>query len=294
MYSVLLVDDEPAVLNTLSSSIHWQQFGVDTLLTASDGCQALSTMTQQKIDLLITDIKMPNMDGLTLLKEVRSTYPDTHCILLTAYNEFEYARTAMQLGVENYILKPLNKNELEETIEMALDNIYTSKKISAQLFRNNFLLRWANGTLTGEELSERSNLLDINLYLPNYCILCISKKQASVSLSSYCRICAEQLSSAYEIHQFKDDHKWHISIIGGSHIRSEQLISCFKNEAEKMGLSHMLALSLGNTVQNADSLSESYQTACRLMEGLDSSVPGMSILTENQNMKQDTDRLIQQ
>lgn len=294
MYTILLIDDEPTILETLSTTICWQQFGVDTLLTASDGCQALDIMSHQKVDLLITDIKMPNMDGLTLLKEVRVSHPDTHCILLTAYSEFEYARTAMQLGVENYLLKPLKKEELEETIEKALDNIYTSRKISRQLFRNNILLRWANGSITGEELSERGSLLDVNLYLPEYLVVCISKKQSSVSLSTYCKLCAEQLSSTCEIHQFKDDHNRYVFIIGGSHILPDQLISCFTTEAAKMDLKPFIALSVGNMVQNADSLPESYQTACRLLESMDSGAPGMLILTEDHNSEQETDRLIQE
>ena len=131
MYTVLLADDEPTILEFLSSSINWKQFGVDTILTAADGYQALQIRQNTNVDLLITDIKMPNMDGLTLLKEVRLSYPDTHCILLTAYGEFEYARTAIQLGVENYLLKPLKKEELEATIEKALDHIYQQEEFVA-------------------------------------------------------------------------------------------------------------------------------------------------------------------
>ena len=95
MYTVLLTDDEPSILDTLSTTIHWQQFGVSVVLTAMDGHHALDVMSHQKVDLLITDIQMPHMDGLALLSEVRTLYPDTHCILLTAYSEFEYAKKAL-------------------------------------------------------------------------------------------------------------------------------------------------------------------------------------------------------
>ena len=193
MYTVLLVDDETTILDALYNCILWQQFGVGTVLTASDGVQALEIISNQTVHLLITDIKMPRMDGMTLLKEVRASHPETHCILLTAYGEFEYARQALQLGVENYLLKPLQKEELEETIEKALDNIYANQKISHHLFRKNILLRWANGNITGEELSERANLLDINLYLPEYCAVCVSPKFPDISLSAYRQKCAEQL-----------------------------------------------------------------------------------------------------
>ena len=147
MYTVLLVDDETSMLETLVQSIHWQQYGVDTVLTAADGMQALEVLSEHAVDLLITDIKMPHMDGLSLLREVRSIYPNTHCIILSAYEEFEYAKQAMQLGVENYLLKPLETEEMEESIERALDNIYSSRKISDRLFRDNVFTRWVSRCL---------------------------------------------------------------------------------------------------------------------------------------------------
>ena len=116
MYTVLLVDDEEKILEVMKVRIGWQELGVDKLLTASDGQAALEDFEQQRIDLLVTDIRMPRMDGLELIEKVRSLYPDTHCILLTAYGEFEYARRAIQLGVENYLLKPVADVEMEQTI----------------------------------------------------------------------------------------------------------------------------------------------------------------------------------
>ena len=292
MYTVLLVDDEPTILETLSSTICWQQFGVNTLLKSLDGYQALEIMRNHKIDLLITDIEMPNLDGLTLLKKTRETFPDVHCILLTAYGEFKYAQTALQYGVENYLLKPINKTELEETIEKALNNIYINRKNSHILFHDNILLRWVTGTVSSEELSERSELLNLNLYLLEYCILCVTAKHPR-SLSAFCRTCAERLSSSYEIYQFKDDQNQYISIIGGTKIIPNQLLSCFTEEAAKQEINSSIILSLGNIVRNADSLSESYQTACRLRKSADINSPEMLVLTEEQDQVQETDKLLQ-
>jgi two-component system response regulator YesN len=138
MYTVLLVDDEISLLNSLSKEINWPQFGIETVLKATDGEAALEQFKTNRIDLLITDIKMPLMDGLELLRTVRQEYPETHCVLLTAYSEFEYAREALKLGVENYILKPLKSPELEETIEKALDNIYRRRGNADFLFRETY------------------------------------------------------------------------------------------------------------------------------------------------------------
>ena len=76
MYTVLLVDDEEKILEVMKVRIGWQELGVDKLLTASDGQAALEYFEQQRIDLLVTDIRMPRMDGLELIEKVRSLYPD--------------------------------------------------------------------------------------------------------------------------------------------------------------------------------------------------------------------------
>ncbi len=293
MYTVLLVDDEATILDALSSCILWQQFGVGTVLTASDGVQALDIISHQTVHLLVTDIKMPRMDGMTLLKEVRASHPETHCILLTAYGEFEYARQALQLGVENYLLKPLQKEELEETIEKALDNIYTNQKISHHLFRKNILLRWANGNITGEELSERANLLGINLYLPEYCAVCVSPKTASLSLNSYCKACAEQLISSYEVYHFIDDHERAIFLIGGSTIVPEELTACFTEVADKMQLNLLITLTVGSVVPSAEQLPESYLPIVNLMGSTDLSSSEIIITKAKDNSEATENKLVQ-
>lgn len=123
MCTVLLVDDEAAILTDLQHHILWERFGVDRLFTAADGQEAWEIIKTKQVDLLVTDILMPHLDGLALLKLARERYPDIRCILLTAYGEFEYARAAIPLGVENYLLKPFKQDDMEETIEKALDLI---------------------------------------------------------------------------------------------------------------------------------------------------------------------------
>lgn len=294
MYTVLLVDDEPLILESLTTTISWEQFGVSTLLTAPDGSRALELLEKNSVDLLITDIKMPHMDGLALLHKVRESYPDIHCILLTAYGEFEYARTAIHLGVENYLLKPFNKEELERTIETALENIYTQKKISHHLFVNNILLRWANGAITGEELSERGNLLDLNLYLPEYCAVCIQKRE-KISISSFCNQCSKEFSDYhYEVYLFKDNAKRHAFIIGSEHIQPKQLLDTFEELAKRFQLDHQILISIGNTVQNADAVPESYQTALNLLESFDPENTASIVYAQNLSYEQDIDRFIQE
>ena len=300
MYTVLLVDDETAVLESLIQGIHWQQYGVSSVLTASDGTQAMEVLSKHAVDLMITDIRMPHKDGLSLLGEVRATYPNTHCIILTAYEEFEYARQAVLLGAENYLLKPLDIEEMEESIERALDNIYASRKISDRLFRNNIFTRWMSRAIATNELAERANLLQLNLYLPEYCTVILRKKQSSLSLSSFCQSCVEQLQVHYDTHHFKDDNGDHIFIIGGGQINAEKMVSLLSAEAGNKKLSHLIMISVGSIVSSADNVPDSYDHARKLMDdatvqSLQSSAPlGLTVLMDDQYSVQDENSLIQQ
>lgn len=300
MYTILLVDDEASMLDTLVQSIHWQQYGVDTVLTAQDGLQALETLSQKHIDLLITDIKMPYLDGLSLLKEVRASHPDTHCIILTAYEEFDYARQAIQLGVENYLLKPLVLEEIEESIERALDNIYANRQISQQLFHHNVLTRWVNRSISAMELTERANLLKLNLYLPEYCVIIFQKKQRTLSLSSFCNSCLEQLLNHYDAHHFKDDMGRHVLILGGNQLNTDNVTSIISAVAHRSNLGHLLIVAIGNIVAGSDNVPESYHAASDLIKSSDpdalpqSAFNDVTFLRSNPNFEQYKATLTQQ
>ena len=171
MYNALIVDDEKSILENIQKAIPWEELGIETVFTAQNGSDALSLLEAYHIDLLISDIRMPGMDGLTLLKHVRAVYPNIRCILLSAYGEFEYARTALTLGIENYLLKPLSVEELIASIQKSLDNLAQSKHIDQNLFHDNILLRWITGTISEDELVERTPVLNINLYSRNYSVI---------------------------------------------------------------------------------------------------------------------------
>lgn len=219
MFNALVCDDEPSVTKFLSENIPWESIGIATVYTASDGLEALSLFESHTIHLLITDIRMPKMDGLALLKKVREKYPDTHCVLLTAYGEFEYARAALQLGVDNYLMKPIQLEELIGTIESAVENMYVSRKNKEDLFRENILRRWLNGTISEDELGERSNYLeDINIYQSCYMAVCMKKTKSSVSLAAFTRACCDKLKSVSDCLHVWDNQGHYILIISGKEI----------------------------------------------------------------------------
>ena len=105
MIKVLIVDDEILIRVGIKSCINWESNGYEIIGLAADGNQALEIIKSQMPDIVLTDIKMPNLDGLELIEEIKKQYPNIRIIVLSCYNEFDFIRTAMKLGADDYILK---------------------------------------------------------------------------------------------------------------------------------------------------------------------------------------------
>ena len=123
MYSVVLVDDERLIVKGLSSVVPWEQLGCQVAGTAYDGADGLALIRRLKPDIVLTDIRMPNMDGLTMLAALRSEYPRMQMSVLTAYRDFDYARQALNLGVCRYLLKPSQMEELLEAVRLMVSRL---------------------------------------------------------------------------------------------------------------------------------------------------------------------------
>lgn len=129
--NILIVDDEPYVPRILKKMIEKASPDWKVVDAAGDGAEACAKLEAQQIDLVITDIRMPVMDGIELAKTVRNRYPDTGVILLTGYKEFDYARQAIQYGVLDYILKPGSFEDVMRAIREAQER-KNRVKISAR------------------------------------------------------------------------------------------------------------------------------------------------------------------
>lgn len=116
MYKLLLVDDEPEVTEGLMMEIDWESCGFSEVKTAGNGKEATELIEKMEPDVLITDISMPYMNGLELADWVKKMYPITRVVILTGHDEFEYAKQAINLQVENYLLKPFSGSQLTETV----------------------------------------------------------------------------------------------------------------------------------------------------------------------------------
>lgn len=123
MYRVILVDDERLILEGLSKVVRWADFGCEVVGTARDGREGLALIRQLKPDIVISDIRMPNMDGLTMLAALQSEFPQMQLSVLTAYRDFDYAQRAINLGVCRYLLKPSRMEELHEAIRTMISRL---------------------------------------------------------------------------------------------------------------------------------------------------------------------------
>lgn len=105
MYDLLICEDKPVILMGLQKLTAGFGLPIGEIHLAEDGQQALQIFSQQKIDLVMTDIRMPNCDGLQLLRRMQQIRSDFQSIIISGYNDFSYAKTAIQLGIEDYLLK---------------------------------------------------------------------------------------------------------------------------------------------------------------------------------------------
>ena len=113
MYSLLIVEDESLVRRGLTSLIDYKQLGISNVQEAENGKQAWEIIQQHQPDILLTDINMPQMDGITLAQKVKLHYPYTHIVFLTGYDYVDYLLSALKLGADDYLLKPISKKEIE-------------------------------------------------------------------------------------------------------------------------------------------------------------------------------------
>jgi two-component system response regulator YesN len=134
MYKVLLVDDESIIIESISKLIDWGKYDLELVGAARNGLEAYKLIKLHKPHIVITDIKMPGMDGLDLMRKVKEDMPNTVFIILSGYGEFDFASKAIQYGVKHYLLKPCD----EEEIIPVLTNIVKEFKIAEK--KERFLL----------------------------------------------------------------------------------------------------------------------------------------------------------
>ena len=123
MYKVVIIDDEPIIVEGLSKSIQWDRWDCEVVGSALNGIEGLALVDEVRPDIIITDISMPQMDGLQMIASLKSQYENLEITILTGCRDFEYAQQAVRLGVTRLLLKPSKMDELQEAIEKMTQNL---------------------------------------------------------------------------------------------------------------------------------------------------------------------------
>lgn len=205
MYNVLIVDDEQGILDGFQKLINWNEFGIAKVITALSAENAIELMKNNHIDILISDVCMDKMNGIELIAYCIKHYPHIKHMIQSGYDDFHYVKEAMHLGIENYLLKPVNEEELISSLILIGDKIelekkeITEKKINADLVLENVLLRWVSNNIAPQELISKSKTLDLELNNECYCVALI--KDANFKREEYEKNYEYQLQQR-QLHSF--------------------------------------------------------------------------------------------
>ena len=246
MYNVLIVDDEPDICLGLSEIIDWNEAGFNVLDTATDGEEALEKFSLQKYDLLITDIRMPVISGLDLIKKIREKNLSMKIIILSGYNDFKFAKKAIEYAVNGYLLKPIDIDELTEylvTIKDELDKeleeyIFSWNNIN--LAKNRLLLDLATGSnitpnfnkkINSYEISLKGGFFNIALIEIDNLYSMLDKDFVNANLIFAVKNIAEEIISANKMGYVYEDTNGTIGIIFNGAVAAltdEKLIECLQ------------------------------------------------------------------
>lgn len=152
MYKVVIIDDEPIIVRGLKKAVKWESFDCSVVGTAENGIEGLRVIREMKPDILISDISMPKMDGLSMIAALKSEFPNMEVSILTGYRDFDYAQEAIRLGVCRFLLKPSKMEELQEALQTMLTNLKNNPEVIKRMINQDEELT--------EETGENEEVID--------------------------------------------------------------------------------------------------------------------------------------
>jgi len=292
MFKVFLVEDEKVVREGIRKNVPWEQYGFHYTGDASDGELALPMIRKIQPDLLITDIKMPFMDGLSLIKLVRKELPKTKIVIISGYDDFSYAQQAIHLGVERYLLKPVIKGKLVEILvemrekmqeeryqQQYIENFKQEAQEYENFSRRRFFDQIVTGGLSVSEICETAKKLNIDIIAPFYNIVLFSLSSAEYDGSvpeSY----TENLAAVQNnVTKYIIDHseliffRWNITtyavLVKGSEIDIKRnTINCMeniKNRCAMAGKDVSWYIACGTPVSRLSAIPNCFAEASRIL-----------------------------
>ena len=283
---VLLADDEPVILRGLKKLISWENLGLTIVGEACDGIELKQQINDCDPDLIISDISMPGYTGIDIIREIHETRKPVKVIFISAYQEFTYARQAVQYGALDYLVKPVNKNQLEQVVSNAVSLIRqetegerNKEKLSHYEQRNRRLtIEELLDKLTDGNKGTADALLDMGIIaLSRYVSICIvetdessaqpsrweerERKLIDFALSNIIKETVEQNENSY---MFRKGERFCILLQHEHSEEPERLAEDLHGKINNF-LKLKVSIGVGNTVEGMDDADDSYRNALKAL-----------------------------
>ncbi|MGD1821222.1 MAG: response regulator transcription factor [Pleomorphochaeta sp.] len=204
---VVVLDDEEKVLKLICALIKWEELGLELVGTAGDGLDGLKLIKEKEPDILITDIRMPSLDGLELLEQAKLSNPNLQVIIISGYRQFDYAKKAIKFGVSDYLLKPIKQDELINALKKMISKLnenlnYSNYLTNKDELRRHYLLSYLENEVNKDKLEELFSLKQYFLIS----LLVIDGEFAKYDLDA--RAAIREKINYYFVHFFKEEIEW--------------------------------------------------------------------------------------
>ncbi len=276
MYQMMIIDDEPIVRSGLKELLSWEELGFEICAEGQDGKDGLQKVLEFQPDVVLVDLKMPGLSGIELIREAKKQGFEGTFIILTGYSDFEFAKTAVSLGVRAYLLKPIDEDELLDNIKEVLRELESAKNLEAYYGKNELkakqeVLRRLLLYLDDKEILRKEiRPYGVDFRYDTFCVAVLDGNTLGFASEPNTEMREEKIECL--LHSMErtervpiEDDKW--ALIGKGYESAEfekKLISA--NEKLNILLGTSFFITIGHNVTNWEDLHFSYESACLLLD----------------------------
>lgn len=272
MLRALIVDDEPIVREGLKNIIAWEEYGFEICGEGIDGRDGLNKIISLNPDLVLMDIKMPGVNGIDVIKNAKEAGYNGKCIMLTGYSDFEYAKSSIRLGVNSYLLKPIDEDELIDTVKKLYKDIQKERNVEKQIINSKKYIKEdvintiINGIKELDSIQADINVCNLKLSFDSFQIAIVdaylNNAEERVHLSRH----VEDFFKDYkDIDIVYKDHEAILLIKGTSSLKAERFLErLYKGLALKVKPD--INIVLGRTVNSIYDVQASYMDCKDLLK----------------------------
>ncbi len=284
---IFIVDDEYLIRNLIKNRIAWGDLGMEIIGEAADARKALEVIDNLVPDIIFTDICMPFMDGIEFSKRVIERYPHIKIVIITGHDEFDYAKRSLKLGVSDFLLKPVNADEIrkvalelknkidaEKMHNKEYENLKQQLELNLPFLKEKFMIQLLHGEVNTVELEEKLRYFHINLN-PEYhsyqiAVVEVSNSEKNISNEEENRIllaiqCAEQIRQSVkeykDTHVFLDNSRRVVLLCNSESLDLNDYCEAIKSIL--ITTYHcFISIGIGNKVKGIENIMISYREAC--------------------------------